>query len=101
MLRRSFVICVPLASAAWLAAAADVPPATSKFSAAEIVETSGLKDETFPVWSMVKVQFPARGDQGPVTLHWYDGGKNLPDDKKQKIKEMLHGEPLHGRRTSM
>ena len=49
-------------------------------SSAEIVETSGLKEETFPVWSMVKVQFAARGDQGPVTLHWYDGGKKPSAD---------------------
>jgi predicted dehydrogenase len=49
-------------------------------SSGEIVETSGLKDETFPVWSMVKVQFAARGEQGPVTLHWYDGGKKPSSD---------------------
>ena len=49
-------------------------------SSAEIVETSGLKEETFPVWSMAKVQFAARGDQGPVTLHWYDGGKKPSAD---------------------
>jgi predicted dehydrogenase len=42
---------------------------------AEIVETSGFKDETFPAWSRLKVLFPARAGQGPVTLHWYDGGK--------------------------
>jgi predicted dehydrogenase len=49
-------------------------------SSAEIVETSGLKAETFPSWSMVKAQFAARGDQGPVTLHWYDGGKKPSAD---------------------
>jgi predicted dehydrogenase len=47
---------------------------------AEIVQTSGLKPETFPAWSMVKVEFAGRGDQGPVTLHWYDGGKKPSAD---------------------
>jgi predicted dehydrogenase len=49
-------------------------------SSAEIVETSGLKAETFPAWSMLKVQFAGRGEQGPVTLHWYDGGKKPSAD---------------------
>jgi hypothetical protein len=44
------------------------------------VETSGLKDETFPAWSRLKVEFAARGDRGPVTLHWYDGGKKPAAD---------------------
>jgi predicted dehydrogenase len=49
-------------------------------SSAEIVETSGLKAETFPAWSMLKVEFAGRGEQGPVTLHWYDGGKKPAAD---------------------
>jgi predicted dehydrogenase len=57
-------------------AALQLGPPTS----AEIIETSGLKAETFPSWSMVKLQFAARGDQGPVTLHWYDGGKKPSAD---------------------
>ncbi|HEX5273471.1 MAG TPA: Gfo/Idh/MocA family oxidoreductase, partial [Gemmataceae bacterium] len=47
---------------------------------AEVVKTSGLKDETFPSWSMLKAEFPARGERGAVTLHWYDGGKKPPAD---------------------
>jgi predicted dehydrogenase len=49
-------------------------------SAAEVVQTSGLKAETFPSWSTLKAQFAARGDRGPVTLYWYDGGKKPPAD---------------------
>ena len=44
-------------------------------SAAEIVATSGLKLETFPAWSRLKLVFPARDGHGPITLHWYDGGQ--------------------------
>jgi len=41
----------------------------------EVVETSGLKAETFPAWSRLRFEFPARGKRGPVTLWWHDGGK--------------------------
>jgi predicted dehydrogenase len=52
-------------------AALELGPPTS----AEIIETSGLKAETFPTWSRLKLEFPARGERGPLTLYWYDGGK--------------------------
>ena len=42
---------------------------------AEILETSGLKPETFPGWSRVKLEFPASGARGPIALYWYDGGQ--------------------------
>jgi predicted dehydrogenase len=42
---------------------------------ADVVETSGFKDETYPAWSKLKLQFAARSEQGPITLFWYDGGK--------------------------
>jgi predicted dehydrogenase len=41
----------------------------------EIVETSGLKQETFPAWSRLRFEFPQRGELAPLTLHWYDGGR--------------------------
>jgi predicted dehydrogenase len=34
--------------------------------------------ETAPVWLTVRYEFPARGEQPPVTLTWYDGGKKPP-----------------------
>jgi predicted dehydrogenase len=49
-------------------------------SSASVLETSGLKEETFPVWSRLKLEFPGRGDRGPVTFYWYDGGKKPPAD---------------------
>jgi len=55
-------------------AALDLGPPSS----AEIIRTSGLKSETFPAWSRLKVEFPAGGSHGPVTLYWYDGGKKPP-----------------------
>jgi len=41
-----------------------------------------VNDETYPLASMVRYQFPARGEMPPLTLTWYDGGLrpfNLPD----------------------
>jgi predicted dehydrogenase len=52
-------------------AALDLGPPSS----AEILETSGLKPETFPKWSRLKLEFPAIGERGPIALYWYDGGK--------------------------
>ena len=49
-------------------------------TSAEPVKTSGLTDETFPSWSILRLEFPARGTQPPVTMHWYDGGKK-PSNK--------------------
>ncbi len=34
-------------------------------------------DETAPKSSTIRMQFPARGQRGPVSMTWYDGG-NLP-----------------------
>lgn len=33
-----------------------------------------VKSETYPSGSMVRYEFPARGDMPPVSLTWYDGG---------------------------
>jgi predicted dehydrogenase len=41
-----------------------------------------VNDETYPLGSKVRYQFPARGEMPPVTLTWYDGGIrpfNLPE----------------------
>lgn len=38
-------------------------------------ETSGIKSDSFPSWSIIKYEFPERGKMPPVTLTWYDGGK--------------------------
>jgi predicted dehydrogenase len=34
--------------------------------------------DTFPKGSIVTHQFPAKGDRGPVTLHWYSGTEEIP-----------------------
>ncbi len=38
-------------------------------------ESSPVNNETAPEWSVIKFEFPAREKLPPVTLTWYDGGK--------------------------
>jgi predicted dehydrogenase len=49
------------------------------------VEAEGppVHAETCPLWLIVRYEFPARGDQPPVKVTWYDGGKR-PDRLKDE-----------------
>jgi predicted dehydrogenase len=38
-------------------------------------ECAGVNSETYPRASTIRYDFPARGDQPPVTITWYDGGR--------------------------
>ncbi len=42
--------------------------------AAEILDSSPLKSDTFPEWSKLRIDFPAGPQHGPVSMYWYDGG---------------------------
>lgn len=44
----------------------------------EVIEQKGMTKETFPKSSIIKFEFPARGDMDPVTVYWYDGGLMPP-----------------------
>jgi predicted dehydrogenase len=46
----------------------------------EILESSELKAETFPAWSRIKLEFRRKGNSGPITLFWYDGGQKPSAD---------------------
>ena len=39
---------------------------------------SGCNKETYPEWSIITYEFPARGDMPAMKLVWYDGGKKPP-----------------------
>lgn len=43
--------------------------------------------ETAPNWSIMELNFPARGDKPAVKMMWYDGGKLPP-------RALLQGEPM-------
>lgn len=44
----------------------------------ECVSKKGMNDQTFPDSSIIKFEFPARGNFAPVTVYWYDGGNKPP-----------------------
>jgi predicted dehydrogenase len=52
-------------------------------SSVEVVEQSGGTDESGPQWCILRYDFPASGNNGPIKLFWYDGKK-----KPQKPEEM-------------
>jgi len=54
-------------------------------------EASDVHPETYPRWTKVRYEFPARGKMAPVALTWYNGGP-------QPSKDLLLGHPMtdHG-----
>jgi predicted dehydrogenase len=43
-------------------------------------ESSGINKETYPKWSRIRFEFPARSDMPPLSFFWYDGGQKPPED---------------------
>ncbi len=48
-----------------------------------------VNQETYPLGSMVSFQFPARGDQPPVKVRWYDGGLRPPRPEVLKAGNVM------------
>lgn len=70
-------------------------------TSAEVVSTSGLNEETFPAWSLLKLEFPATADRGRVPLYWYDGGK-LPSKDLIPCAEMAkNGAIVVGKKATL
>lgn len=44
----------------------------------EAIEQDIHTDQTYPNKSVIKFEFPRRGNFAPVTLYWYDGGNQPP-----------------------
>jgi len=55
-----------------------------------------MNDETYPSWSIVHYEFPARCQMPPVKWTWYDGGKNMPQKAIDAIKSYTHGHDISG-----
>jgi predicted dehydrogenase len=60
------------AAMAWVGLDLGVPQSV------EVIATSGVNRETYPAWSTLRFEFPARGPLPAVTMYWYDGGKRPP-----------------------
>src|SRR5208282_1694756 len=73
-----------------------------KLEAPASVESSSSDryDETFPLASIVRYNFPARGDMPPVKFTWYDGGLKpaRPDELEENrpFKNEKEGEDGEG-----
>jgi len=52
-------------------------------------ECTGLTKEMYPKSSKIRFEFPARGDQPPVTLWWFDGGNKPPAEVTSNIVNLL------------
>jgi predicted dehydrogenase len=52
-------------------------------------ECSGLTKEMYPNSSKIRFEFPARGDQPPVTLWWHDGGNKPPKEVTANVVSLL------------
>jgi len=60
-------------------------------------ETSDdINDETYPTWSIIRYEFPARGEMPPVKWVWYDGGKNKPAKATEAIEKHARGHKIPG-----
>ncbi|MBI4581804.1 MAG: Gfo/Idh/MocA family oxidoreductase [Planctomycetes bacterium] len=70
-------------------------------------ETSETNDQTYPLWSVIRYEFPARQQQvpgrgtvelPPLKWTWYDGGNDKPAWVGKKIVELAQGMnvPLSG-----
>jgi hypothetical protein len=47
-------------------------------SAVEVVDTSGMRKEMYPDWTIMRFDWAARGVHPPLSLYWYDGNLPLP-----------------------
>src|SRR6266404_2000759 len=52
-------------------------------------ECSGMTKEMYPNSSKIRFEFPARGDQPPVTLWWFDGGNKPPKEVTSNVTSLL------------
>jgi len=52
-------------------------------------ESEGNTQESGPKWSIVRYEFPTRGDMPPVKVTWYDGGKKPPRPEGISADEKL------------
>jgi predicted dehydrogenase len=48
-------------------------------SAVEVLDTSGMRREMYPEWSIIRWEWAQRGVHPPLRLYWYDGGKLPPE----------------------
>jgi predicted dehydrogenase len=53
----------------------------------ELVDSSTILSDMGPNWSIIRYNFPARGDMPKCSVTWYDGGKVPPRPKEMEAEE--------------
>jgi predicted dehydrogenase len=53
----------------------------------EVLETSGMRPEMFPDWSIIRFDYAARGTHPPLSIFWYDGGKRPPEKIASSVRQ--------------
>jgi predicted dehydrogenase len=66
-------------------------------------QEDGLNDQTGPHSSIIRYDFPQRGDLGPVTFYWYDGSlmPKMPDGINEKDLYLGNGSLLEGSKAAL
>ncbi|MHC4405804.1 MAG: Gfo/Idh/MocA family protein [Planctomycetota bacterium] len=67
----------------WYADEQQDPPPKIRVEA----DVSEIQRHSFPKWEIVRFRVPARGDMPPVTIHWYNGGRNPTG--RQTVEELM------------
>lgn len=62
----------------------------------ECVKQEGKNKYTFPLKTLIRFEFPARGSMGPVTLYWHDGMSKQPDLPGVPEGELLGDKDING-----
>lgn len=57
--------------------------------------------ETYPEWSVIRYEFPARGKMPPLTYYWHDGGKLPPAELAPGIEFSDSGSLLVGSKGTL
>jgi predicted dehydrogenase len=59
-------------------------------------KNSKFSRDSFPTWSVINLDFPARGDLPPVRWNWYDGSNQKPAWVNEKLGSLIPGEEVSG-----
>ncbi len=63
--------------------------------------TGEARAESFPKFCSIKYEFGQRGDLGPCTLYWYDGGKRPPESLHPGLKQGASGSVIVGEKGTI
>ncbi len=70
-------------------------------TSAEVKESDRKTDDCPPLWSILEMNYPARGSRPPVKLTFYDGKKLPPADLFQGEKITLNGSLVIGTKGTL